>query len=89
MQVYMQYNSYQVALRYMLENLFLLLPELLLLLGFGDGCLAVPDIHRGTHVIMGDAPQAATPYKNIRQENLVVSCTYIMKYYECYPTDLY
>ena len=55
----------------------------------GDGYLAVPNIHRGTHVFICDGSQAAMPYKNIRQENLAVSCTYIMKYYERYQTDLY
>ena len=66
-----------------------LLLSLLLLLGIGDGCLAAPDIHRGTHTMAGDDPHAAMPYKNKRQENLVVSCTYVMKYSECYLTDLY
>ena len=47
----------------------------LLLLGIGDGCLVVPNIHRGTHIITGVGPQAAVPYKNIWLESLVVPCT--------------
>ena len=70
-------------------SILLLLLPLLLLLGIGDECHAAPNIHRDTHVMVDDGPQAAVPYKNKRQENLAVSCTYIMKYYECYPTDLY
>ena len=32
-----------------------------------------------------DGQQAAIPYRNKRQENLAVSCTYIIQDYECYP----
>ena len=60
---------------------------ILLLLDIGDACLVAPNIHRGTHVMAGDGPQLAKLYKIIKQENLGVSCTYLTKYYKCYPTD--
>ena len=54
-----------------------------------DGCPAALSIHRGIHVMVLEYPQDAMSYKNKRQENLEVSCTCIIKYYECYPTNLY
>ena len=68
------------------KNLLLVLT--VLLLGFGDAQFVAPDIHRGIGVIAGYGSQVAIPYKNISQENLGVSCTYKMKYYECYLTYL-
>ena len=51
-------------------------------LGIGDAHLAAPDIHRGTCVMEGNGPWVAMPYKNIRQENLAVSCTLGKKIWE-------
>ena len=54
MQVYIQFNLYQLAFNYMLESLLLLS---FLLLGIGDGHVAAPDMHTGTHAMAGDGPQ--------------------------------
>ena len=37
----------------------------------------------------GDGQQEAMLYNNKMQQNLAESCSYIMRYYKYYPTDLY